>query len=74
MSHYNRQETEARIKALRDSLNQLEAQLAQHRAEDEDQHDLIEHLDEFIDAVDYKVLSLKSFWESLKREWNKARD
>jgi len=72
MNQYSRQETEERIKELRESLNQLEGQLANHRQEDANQHDLIEHLDEFIDAVDHKVLSLKTFWASLKKDWQKS--
>lgn len=74
MNQYTRQETEERIKALRESLNQLEGQLATHRQQDASQHDLIEHLDEFIDAVDHKVLSLKTFWNSLKKDWQSGRN
>ncbi|MGM8936341.1 hypothetical protein ACS8E9_15930 [Pseudomonas neustonica] len=74
MSQHSRQETEERIKELRESLNQLENQLAHHQDNDESQHDLIEHLDEFIDAVDHKVLSLRTFWNSLKSEWQKGRN
>ncbi|MEH6564900.1 MAG: hypothetical protein V7756_06230 [Halopseudomonas sp.] len=74
MNQYSRQETEERIKELRESLNQLESQLATHRQDDASQHDLIEHLDEFIDAVDHKVLSLKTFWISLKKDWQKSRN
>ena len=74
MNPYSKQETEERIKALRESLNQLENQLANHSDNDASQHDLIEPLDEFIDAVDHKVLSLKTFWSSLKKDWQKSRN
>ncbi|MEH6492993.1 hypothetical protein [Halopseudomonas sp.] len=74
MNQYSREETEERIKELRESLNQLESQLATHRRDDASQHDLIEHLDEFIDAVDHKVLSLKTFWTSLKKDWQKSHN
>ena len=30
---------------------------------------MIDHLDQYIDAVDTKVSSLKAFWQSLKQEW-----
>lgn len=67
----NRQETEARIRELRQSIDELEQQLSNTIDTDEvTQHKTLEHLDEYMDAVDTKVSSLKLFWQTLKQEWS----
>lgn len=67
----NRQETEARIRELRQSIDELEQQLSNTIDTDEiDQHKMLEHLDEYMNAVDTKVGSLKLFWQTLKQEWS----
>lgn len=67
----SRQETEARIRELRQSIDELEQQLSNTIDTDETaQHKTLEHLDEYMNAVDTKVSSLKLFWQTLKQEWN----
>lgn len=66
----SRQETVARIRELRQSIDELERQLKNIiDAEEHAQHETFEHLDEYMDAVDTKVSSLKLFWKTLKQEW-----
>ncbi|WP_296269893.1 hypothetical protein [Pseudomonas sp. UBA6323] len=69
----NRQETQQRIHELRETLNDLEAQLAGMEVEEKAQHEQIEQLDHYIDAVDTKLSSLQLFWISLKQEWRKPK-
>ena len=70
----NREEAEQRIRELRESISQLESELERHKAQEEEaQHTLIDHLDQYIDAVDDKVSSLKLFWNTLRQEWRKER-
>ncbi|WP_202840684.1 hypothetical protein [Luteimonas saliphila] len=70
----NREEAEQRIRDLRESISLLEHELERHKAREEDeQHALIDHLDQYIDAVDDKVSSLKLFWNTLRQEWRKER-
>lgn len=67
----SRQETEARIRELRQSIDELEQQLSNTINADEiNQHKTLEHLDEYMNAVDTKVGSLKLFWQTLKLEWS----
>lgn len=64
-------ETQARIRELRESIDLLEAQLneaSNQEVEQHRQHELIDQLDTYIDAVDTKVTGLKSFWQVLKKE------
>jgi len=64
-------ETKARIRELRESIDLLEAQLneaSNQEVEQHRQHELIDQLDTYIDAVDTKVSGLKSFWQVLKKE------
>lgn len=69
-----REEAEQRIRELRESISQLEGELERHKAwEEAEQHALLDHLDQYIDAVDDKVSSLKLFWNTLRQEWRKAR-
>jgi hypothetical protein len=71
MQTNNRQETEARIRELRQSIDELEQQLSNTIDADEaTQHKTLEHLDEYMNAVDTKVSSLKLFWQTLKEEWS----
>jgi cob(I)alamin adenosyltransferase len=74
MSISSRREAENRIRELRESLNELEDELARHKADESAQHALIDHLDEYIDAVDDKFSSLKMFWHTLRQEWRRARN
>lgn len=70
MENRDYQETEARIRELRHSIDELERQLRNTIAASENaQHETLEHLDEYMDAVDTKVSSLKTFWQALKEEW-----
>lgn len=67
----SRQETETRIRELRQSIDELEQQLSNTIDTDETtQHKTLEHLDEYMNAVDTKVSSLKLFWQMLKQEWS----
>lgn len=70
MKTSSRQETEARIRELRQSIDELERQLRHIiDAEEHAQNETLEHLDEYMDAVDTKASSLKLFWQALKQEW-----
>ena len=69
----NRQETQKRIHELRETLNALEAQVADLEVEEQAQHEQIKHLDDYIDAVDTKLSSLQLFWNTLKQEWRKPK-
>lgn len=70
----NRKETHERIRQLRDSINTLEEQLIGLEGQEEKaQHEEIDHLDRYIDAVDTKFSSLQVFWNTLKHEWLKSR-
>lgn len=70
MDTNHRRETETRIRELRQSIEALEHELNSSPSQ-EQQHELLEHLDEYINAVDTKVSSLKLFWQTLKQEWRK---
>ena len=48
-------------------------QLAGMEEQEQAQHEQIEHLDDYIDAVDTKLSSLQLFWNSLKQEWRKPK-
>jgi archaellum component FlaC len=54
---------------LRQSIEELEQQLRDSKAQERAQHEDLEHLDEYINAVDTKFSSLKLFWQTLKQEW-----
>lgn len=71
MDSQRKTETEAKIRELRDTINALESQLAEkshHDSDVKEQHELINQLDKYIDAVDTKATGLKSFWQVLKKE------
>ncbi|MEZ0471660.1 hypothetical protein [Luteimonas salinilitoris] len=67
----HRRETETRIRELRQSIEALERELESSSTQKQAQHEVLEHLDEYINAVDTKVSSLKLFWQTLKEEWRK---
>ena len=69
MPTYTHRETEARIKELRQSIDELEHQLNEAKNLECAQHDSLDHLDEYMNAVDTKLSSLKLFWKELKRDW-----
>lgn len=69
----SRQDTQHRIRELRETLNALEEQLADLDVEEQAQHEQIEQLDVYIDAVDTKLSSLQLFWNTLKQEWLKPK-
>ncbi|WP_374417196.1 hypothetical protein [Ectopseudomonas oleovorans] len=69
----SRQQTQQRIHELRETLNELETQLAGMAVQEQAQYEQIEHLDDYIDAVDTKLSSLQLFWNSLKQEWRKPK-
>ncbi len=74
MQTSSRDEAEQRIKDLRESISLLELELERHDASEvQAQHALIDHLDEYIDAVDNKFSSLKLFWNTLRQDWRKDR-
>ncbi|GAA4090284.1 DUF948 domain-containing protein [Zhongshania borealis] len=63
-------ETEKRIRELRQSIDELEKHLHETKRLENAQHKKLDHLDEYINAVDTKVSSLKLFWHELKRDWS----
>ncbi|MEC7119756.1 MAG: hypothetical protein VXW65_07625 [Pseudomonadota bacterium] len=63
MSEQSRQEKLARIQELREAINQLEIELK--REFEQDQHELVDHLEEHFDAVETRLSSLKTFWHDL---------
>lgn len=69
MEANRKQETVARIRELRQSIDKLEAELTQATPDTRAQHEIVERLDQYIDAVDTKASSLKTFWRALKQEW-----
>lgn len=69
MEHNKRLETESKIRELRHSIEALEQELNDSAGNERAQHELVDHLDEYINAVETKVSSLKLFWQTLKQEW-----
>lgn len=66
MSIDSRAEKQARIQELREAIARLETEL-QKDIENE-QHEVIERLEDHFDVVETKLSSLKAFWQQLKRE------
>lgn len=60
-------ELESRIAELRESLNELEGSLDQAR--ESAQVEAIDHLEDYINAVDTKFSSFQIFWKTLLREF-----
>lgn len=74
MNPQRRIETEDKIRELRETIDALESQLAEEsglESDEKEQHELIDQLDKYIDAVDTKATGLKSFWQVLKSELGK---
>lgn len=71
MSIDSRAEKQARIKELREAIARLETEL-QKDIENE-QHEVIERLEDHFDVVETKLSSLKVFWRQLKQELLAAR-
>ena len=68
LNEKSRAETEARIRELHEDLARLKDHLANLDAlekDEESQHELIDQLEHYIDAVDSKSHSLKTFWKLL---------
>lgn len=58
------------IDALSDAVAQLDQQLQQTL--ENEQHDMIEHLDDYIDTVETRLSSLRAFCKSLREELKKG--
>lgn len=63
----------ARIRELRASVDHLQTKLADLEADEHAQHEQIDHLDDYMHAVDTKFSSLQQFWATLKLEWFKSK-
>ncbi len=59
------------IDALSDAVAELDQQLQQTL--ESEQHDMIDHLDDYIDTVETRVASLRAFCKSLREELNKGK-
>jgi uncharacterized coiled-coil protein SlyX len=64
--HENRQEIEARIQSLEEHLATLRGKLA--ALEEKEQHKAIDHLDDYMKAVDNELDSLRRFWPEAIKE------
>lgn len=62
----DRQQKQERIRELRDAISQLESEL--ERDLQRDQHEAIDHLEDYFVMVDSKFDNLKLLWETLKSE------
>lgn len=62
-------EKEKRLSELRAAVDQLEQELK--REEEEAQHELIDHLDDYFNVVESKFQSLREFWQYLKEDRSK---
>lgn len=71
MSEQSRQEKLAKIQALREAIAQLEAELK--REFEQDQHELVDHLEDHFNAVETRLSSLKTFWQNLTEKRNTSR-
>lgn len=71
MSFSNRQEKQKKIRELRDAISRLEAEL--ERDQELELHEAIEHLDEHFDVVEVKFNNLKTFWSTLKSDWQREK-
>lgn len=54
------------IEALSEAVSRLDQQLQQTL--EHEQHDMIDHLDDYIDTVETRVASLRAFCKSLREE------
>lgn len=65
MSNLTPQERQIRIRELKQAIEELEAGMPNEM--DERQHEKIDELEQYFDAVETKFTSLKVFWEDLKQ-------
>lgn len=65
MSSLTPQERQLRISELKQAIEELEAGMPSDM--DEQQHEQIDALEQYFDAVETKFTSLKVFWEDLKQ-------
>ncbi|MCL5974475.1 MAG: hypothetical protein M1270_01350 [Gammaproteobacteria bacterium] len=65
MSNLTPQERQVRIRELKQAIEELEAGMPSEM--DEQQHEKIDELEQYFDAVETKFTSLKIFWEDLKQ-------
>lgn len=65
MSELTPQERQLRIRELKQAIEELEAGMPSES--EHEQHEMIEHLDQYFDAVETKFTSLKIFWEDLRK-------
>ncbi len=65
MSNLTPQERQVRIRELKQAIEELEAGMPNEM--DEQQHEKIDQLEQYFDAVETKFTSLKVFWEDLKQ-------
>ncbi|MDO9478703.1 MAG: hypothetical protein Q7L07_18490 [Pseudohongiella sp.] len=71
MTISKRQEKEQRIVELREAITRLEIELQKDM--ELEQHQAIDHLDEHFEVVEVKFNNLKTFWSSLKSDWQKTK-
>lgn len=64
MTNLTPQERQVRIRELKQAIEELEAGMPNEM--DEQQHEKIDQLEQYFDAVETKFTSLKVFWEDLK--------
>lgn len=64
MTNLTPQERQVRIRELKQAIEELEAGMPNEM--DEQQHEKIDQLEQYFDAVETKFTSLKIFWEDLK--------
>lgn len=68
MSLTAQEEKRTRIAELKQAVATLEQEMEKEAAIERAQHELIDHLEDHIDAVETKLVSLRSFWRALKAE------
>lgn len=67
MSLQTIEEKQRHIAELKAALADLEAQL--DKDIEASQHEVIDHVDQYFNAVETKFSSLKTFWQSIKSDW-----
>lgn len=71
MSNLTPQERQVRIRELKQAIEELEAGMPNEM--DEQQHEKIDELEQYFDAVETKFTSLKIFWEDLKQSLKNSK-
>ncbi|MDO8825805.1 hypothetical protein [Methylophaga sp.] len=71
MSNLTPQERQVRIRELKQAIEELEAGMPSEM--DEQQHEKIDELEQYFDAVETKFTSLKIFWEDLKQSLKNSK-